>query len=419
MGECEFLGDVMTYRIFHATGPGNIIEAHKYWMADQHYPNEVSITFSSQFEDFCRDIGADAYIIARPREKAIYRDGPFTLEHRPKPMSNAQGLSFHIAEILYGLGLFLTALRFRANVAVLDSGCTHYFMMALFPLAGIKTIVLLHSTLWPTGFPPVRPVSRMVAKLDSLFFRWLPFATIGVSPECVRQVEQLTKGKHTPLYQIRAQFRREDFKAIPPPPSHDQRPFRIMYIGRIIRNKGVFDILEMAKKIEGKAPGRVRWEICGSGPDLQEIKRLWDEMDLKNIVTVHGWTSSQDLQDVYARSHVSIVPTRSDYREGLAMTAAEAILAGRPIITSPVVPALEVLRPACVKAQTDDVDSYVAAILKLIDDPSQYHDLCKACTDLQRQFYDREQGLRAVLKKLLKPEIPTGVAMPEPKPNPC
>ena len=99
----------MTYRIFHATGPGNIIEAHKYWSAGQHYPNEVSITFSSQFEDFCQDVGAEAYIVAYHSKKAIYHDGPFTLEHRPKPMPGARGLRYHIAEALYGLGLLFNS----------------------------------------------------------------------------------------------------------------------------------------------------------------------------------------------------------------------------------------------------------------------------------------------------------------------
>jgi glycosyltransferase involved in cell wall biosynthesis len=138
------------------------------------------------------------------------------------------------------------------------------------------------------------------------------------------QVKQLTKGKHTPLYQIRAQFRREDFQAIPPSPPGDQRAFRIMYIGRIIRYKGVFDIIEMAKGIEAKATGRVRREICGTGPDLEAIRRLREQMSLQEVITVRGWTSSEDLQKVYARSHASIVPTRSDYMEGLAMTAAES-----------------------------------------------------------------------------------------------
>lgn len=390
----------MTYRIFHATGPGNIIEAHKFWSRGQHYPREVSITFSSQFEDFCRDVNAQSYIVACPNDKAIYSEGAFTLEHRPKPTPNAKGLHYYIADISYGFGLLLTALQFRANLAVLDSGI-HYFIMGLFPLAGIKTIVVLHSTLWPTGFPPRRRLQQLMMKLDSAFFRWLPIAIIGVSPECIRQVNQLTKGKHALLCQIRAQFRREDFQAVPAP-SVDQRPFRIMYIGRIVRYKGVFDILEMAKEIESKAPGQVRWEICGTGPDLEAIERLREEMRLQQVLFIRGWTSWEDLRLVYARSHAVIVPTRSDYREGLAMTAAEAVLSGRPVITNSVVPALEVLRSACVEAQADDVDSYVAAILSLVGDPNQYRALCGACPKLQGQFYDRSQGLAMVLRKIIE-----------------
>jgi glycosyltransferase involved in cell wall biosynthesis len=101
-----------------------------------------------------------------------------------------------------------------------------------------------------------------------------------------------------------------------------------------------------------------------------------------------------------ALSHVTIVPTRSNFAEGFAMTAAEAILSGRPVITSSVVPALEILRPACVEARTDDVDSYVEQILKLINDPHWYQTLCQACPSLQRQFYDGTQGKQAVLKDL-------------------
>jgi glycogen synthase len=389
----------MTYRIFCVNGPGDTI---KDWSEDQHDPR--SITFKSQFNEFCRDVGAETYIIAYHAKKAIYRNGPFTLEHRPKPMSGAAGIRYHVAQALYAFSLFLTAVRFRADVAVLDSGTSQYFMLGLFKLAGIKIVIILHNTLWPAGFPPTRPLPRIIAKLDSLFFRWVPIGTIGVSPECTRQVEELTKGKHRPIYQIRAQFRREYFRAIPAPPPHNQPPFRIMFMGRITRDKGVFDILEMAKRIEAQRRGRVRWEIHGVGPDLDELIRLHGELSLKETVFIYGWTSPQDAQDVYARSHVSIVPTRSNFCEGLSMAAAESVLAGRPVITSPVVPALEILRPACFEAQTDDVDSYVQAILRLIDDPDKYTTLCKVCPQLLEQFYDPEQGLRAALKKVLFPK---------------
>jgi len=393
----------MVCRVIYAAGPGDVIEAHKYWKQGEHFPSEVSITFSSQFEDFCKEIGAEAYIIASHHRKEILRDGPFTLEHRPKPMKGARGAGYHVSQFLYAIGLLGTALRFRANVAVIDSGSTHHFLTSLFWLMGIRVVPVLHNTIWPPGYPPTRPVPRLVLWLDSLFFRWVPTATIGVSPECTRQVEQITRGRHRPLRQIRAQFRREHFEKIPTAPPPEQRPFRIMFIGRVDRVKGVFDILEMAQKVEARAPGQVRWEICGSGPHLEELRQRCREMGLDSVVHIRGWTSLPDLIDVYARSHCSIVPTRSNMPEGLTQTAAEAILANRPVITNPVNPALEVLRPACVAARTNDVDSYVEGILKLLDDPVGYNALCQSCSKLQEQFYDREQGLASVLKQVIKP----------------
>src|SRR5207249_521483 len=110
----------------------------------------------------------------------------------------------------------------------------------------------------------------LTAHLDALFFRWVSSAAIGVSPECIRQVKELTNGRHCRLYEIRAQYRQESFENIPPPPH--MRPFRIMYVGRIHRDKGVFDILDMAKEIEASGSGRVHWDICGAGPDLYELK---------------------------------------------------------------------------------------------------------------------------------------------------
>jgi len=393
----------MSFRVFHTAGLGRIIEAHEYWKRKEHFPSEVTITFSSQFEQFCQDIGAEAYIVGYNSKKGIVRDGPITVEQRPKPLPGARGALYHIGEILYGLGLLATALRFRANLAVIDSGTTHYFVTTLFRLMGIRVVPVLHNTIWPHGFPPTRLIPRLICWLDAWFYRHVATAVIGVSPECVRQVEQLTPGRHPPLYQIRAQFMPEYFAQIPPPPPYDQRPFQMMFLGRVNRDKGVFDILQMAQKVEAREPGRVCWEICGSGSDLEELKRRRGEMGLESIVKIRGWTPLSDLIDVYARSHAAIVPTRSSFIAGLEMTAAEAILAGRPLITNPVVPALEVLRPACVEARTDDVDSHVEAVMKLISDREYYEALRRACPEMAKPFYDREQGLTAVLKRVVEP----------------
>jgi glycogen synthase len=391
----------LNHRIFYATGPGDVIRAHGYWSRGESDPTEVSITFSGQIEDYCQSTNSPAYFVSYKAAPKFVEDGPFILEHRPKSMPNGRGIVYHFAEILYAFSLVWTAIKFRATVAVLDSGISHFFMGTLFRMARIPVVTVLHNTIWPSGFPPTRQVAKIILWLDALFFRWGSSATIGVSPECNRQVHQLTKGRHGPLYEIRAQFLKSRFEAILPPPVFDGSKLKIMYMGRMNRIKGVFDILEMARKLNFLFPGRVEWEICGTGVDWEHLKQRLFEMKLRSV-SLLGWVSLETLQAVYSRNHISIVPTRSDFAEGLAMTAAEAILAGRPIISNPVVPALEVLRPAALEAKTNDLESYVEIISDLLQNPSEYKKLCEACIHLQPQFYDRSKGLASVLAEVLQ-----------------
>lgn len=389
-------------RIFYAAGPGDIIAAHGHWKRGAHDPSEVAITFSSQVADFCRARGASAWFVSYHERRELVRDSEFVLEHRPLPaLSRRGGLLHHLGQLRYGLGLWRTARRFGADVAIVDSGSTHPFLLTLFRMSGIAVVPVLHNTLWPSGYPPRRPLPRLVLWLDSFFWRSVPRAILCVSPECARQVETLTRGRSRPLLQIRAQFHPAYFAAIPPPPAPGERPFRILFIGRVHRSKGVFDLLEMAERLEAERPGEVHFEVCGTGPDFEALARLRGERGLERAVSLHGWTSLETLREIYARCHAAIVPTRSSFIEGLAMTAAEAVLAGRPVITSPVVPALEVLRPACLEAGTDDPESYVRAIRRLLDEPGLHAGLCAACTSAAAPFTDRSQGLTAVLERAI------------------
>jgi glycosyltransferase involved in cell wall biosynthesis len=362
-------------------------------------PSQMSLTFSGEFAEFCQESRADAYIVASNANKQLFRNGNFVIEHRPKHQSRG-GIFYHLSEICYGIGLLKTALRHRAEAAVLCSGTTHYFVMALFRLAGMQVIPVMHNTLWPSGSPPTRAM-RFIMALDRYFFRWSATSLIGVSPECLRQVHQITEGKHCPAFEMKAQFRRKCFETMPGVPPHDRRPFRILFAGRIIEEKGIFDLLEIARAVAERAPGCVAWEICGGGPDLDELRKRHHEMNLGSIVTIHGWTPPAKLREVMGKSHLSVVPTRSDFAEGMAMTVIEAILAGRPVVTSPVVPALEVVRSACVEAKTNCVESYVEAILRVLRDGAYYRELCNACPSLAEQFYDRRLGFRAALHKAM------------------
>lgn len=398
----------MSLRVFVAAGPGNIIQAHDYWRRGLRHPDQFNTTFSSQVEDYCKDADADVYMVSYYRKPAILKDGRFTLEHRPKAQYDVCGFRFHFSELHYALSLLATAIRFRADIAIIDSGTTHHFLTALFRLAGIHVVTVLHNTLWPTGFPPRSLAQRLIMRLDARFFRKVASATLGVSPECLRQVEQLTGGRHGPLYEFRAQYDPSFFAEIPSAPAPEQVPFRIMFVGRIMRYKGVFDILHIAKKVEARLPGRVAWDVCGTGPDLAELQRLHADLKLESVVSLRGWISMDEMRELLVRSHMAIVPTRGQFAEGMATTAVEPVLAGRPVLTCSIVPALEVMRPACVEALPEDIDSYADAVVSIVQDPARYRALCAACPGLAPPFYDAAWGLRDALHKAVREMLPVG-----------
>ena len=386
--------------MYFCGGAANLIAAHRSWRASVQHPTEVSVTFSSQIQDACESAGCPTYMISVHPEPRRIEDGLFTIEHRPK--KPAAGLAFHIEEFRYVLGLLATARKFQASLALVDSGTAHFFLFAIFRLFGIRVVPILHNTLWPTGFYPTRLPQRLLLGLDAvLFWRWAPSALISVSPECERQVRRLVADLDYPTLQIRAQFRPDYFASIPRPRFPTRGTFNVLFIGRVDRSKGVFDILKMARKANSTVPGRIKWRICGRGPDLAALTEMHQELGLETSVELMGWVSLEELQGIYADTHVCIVPTRSLFAEGLAMTAAEAVLAGRPLVSNPLVPATELLAPACMMAQSNDYESHADAVIELSRNQALYEQLCSACLGLGDEFLDPRQGLRAAVARIL------------------
>ena len=384
-------------RVVFAAGPGNVIQAHRHWRAGVADPSQMSSTFSGEFADFWRDGGVQAYLIAAwsPPQRLV--DGEFVIEHRPK--QSARGVRYHLEEIRYGLGMLASAIAFRADYFILQSGMTHFFILPLFSLFSIKVIPVLHNTLWPAGYPPRSLVQRLILRADAVFFRIFADAIICVSSECYRQIVAVTGGRSNRVFTMLPQFDRELFGLTPAPPH--SLPLRLLYAGRVVRTKGVFDLLEIVEAVERRRPGVVKLRICGDGPDLPELRRKCEELQLSNLVEVEGRVEPAALRKLLIESHAAIVPTRSDFAEGLAMSAIEPILLGRPIITNPVVPALESVREAAVVAKTNDVGSYVDGILELVQSPAMYDRLVSATATIREQFFDPERSFRNSLKRAI------------------
>jgi glycogen synthase len=340
------------------------------------------------------------HVISSHARAGVERHGRLVLEHRPRPVARGQ-LGYYAADLAYARFLVERGRELGAEVAIIESGSIDYFMMELLVRAGMHVVPLLHHTLWPNGHPPRRLSSRVRRLLNGRFFRKHAGAVICVSPAVARQVRATAGRDDLPVREMRLQLDWRAFEGLDRPPPHGARPFGVLYTGRIERSKGVFDIVQMARVFERRYPGQLRWTLLGDGFDREELLREVQYSDLHSVIDVPGWMSIPQMRCHYERAHIAVVPTRSDFAEGMAMAAIEAVVAGRPVVTSSVVPALEVVRPGCVEAEVDDVGSYVAAIERLMLDEQLYESRRVACATLGHEFFDTRLGMASTIAQLL------------------
>lgn len=389
-------------RVLYAAGPGDVIGTYEHWRAGRDDPSSVALTYSGQFYSAARALGAEAYIIAQRPDGRVVHDRAFTIENRATPFQEAGGIRYHLGQFWYGLRLWVTAMRFGADAAIVSAG-THWFALAPLALSGVKVIPTLHCALWPAGYRPSGKLHRAIQWLDGLFWRKLAHATICVSPECERQVREIARAKplRGPVHQVRAQYHRGTLDTIPK--AVHGKPLRVMYAGRVERNKGVFDLLDVIERLEKSRPGAFTVEFCGTGGAEAALRDEIERRDLGHVARAMGRLESPEMQDAFARAHVVVVPTTSDFAEGLNKVAVEAALAGRPVITSRLANATDVLGRGVIEVPPGDLNAYQAALERLADDPAAYAEAQNACARSQPMFYDRSRGWEAAVRRILMP----------------
>lgn len=384
--------------LIYVEGPGDIVAALKSWYKREDFITETSKTFSGQVFDFSKNNHLSTLAISFNREKKHISFDRFSAYNFPKK-SYTNGLSYHLSQLHSSLKIIKACVKHRPEYLHMTNGVTHLITLAPLKLLGIKITLQCHNTFWAKGYPPQSKGQKFWLKLDAWFLKNIASNVLCCSPEIKRQVAEMTKNPNYPSHVFKGQFYKRDFEAPPPPPKHASKPFTVAFAGRVESNKGVFDILEMAEQLKDQA---VIFHICGGGSHFDRLNSsLISKKHLSNTVFIHGKLKRPDLLKIYNESHAVIVPTRSDFCEGLPLTAIEAILLGRPIITSSLSNALDVLGDAIAEAEPENINSYVAAIQSLANDTNTYQDKQAACHALRTQFLDGQEGLTAMMEKTL------------------
>lgn len=99
-----------------------------------------------------------------------------------------------------------------------------------------------------------------------------------------------------------------------------------LYFGRLIKEKGIFTLLNAFKKIKDK-----KLFIAGDGPDLEKIKEYINENSMNNIELL-GFLNAEQIKEYVRKSRFVVVP--SVWYENCPYSILETLAMGKPIIGS-------------------------------------------------------------------------------------
>jgi len=153
---------------------------------------------------------------------------------------------------------------------------------------------------------------------------------------------------------------------------------RILYVGQLIRGKGVDLLLKALAHVHGD----YELTIVGAGNARAHLDSLCAELGLGGKVRFEGWVNPSGIGDYYARAKLVAVPSR--WPEPFGMIGLEAMHYGRPVVAFRVGGIPDWLEHGVtgLMAPEQDVRALAAALEQLLSDS-------ELCSRLGRQAQER------------------------------
>jgi glycosyltransferase involved in cell wall biosynthesis len=106
---------------------------------------------------------------------------------------------------------------------------------------------------------------------------------------------------------------------------------RILFLSTVSRNKGVYLVLEVFERLY-KHFENISLTIAGDGPELNEIKSIIRQRNIKGIDTP-GYVIGEHKTRLLNESDIYVFPS---YYEGMPLSLIEAMASGLPVVCSAV-----------------------------------------------------------------------------------
>lgn len=172
----------------------------------------------------------------------------------------------------------------------------------------------------------------------------------------------------------------------------ENEPIRFLFIGRVMKEKGVDELFEAARRIKAEYPD-ILFDIVG--PMEDEYGAVIKKLEEDGIITYYGY--QKDVRPFIARCHCFVLPS---WHEGMANTLLETGAMGRPLITSNIHGCLEAVEEKNgYLADVKDAGSLLEQMEKFLD--HSYKEK-KEMGQASRRVMEKKFGKKKVVEKTIE-----------------
>lgn len=178
------------------------------------------------------------------------------------------------------------------------------------------------------------------------------------------------------------------------------KKFDLCFTGRLIRRKGVYDLIKIVSELKFTLP-KIQLSIVGLGDELENLKKEVSRLDLSDNIKFLGFLKETDKFRVLSQSKIFVLPS---LEEGWGISLAEALAYELPAVVYDLPVLREIFVNGPVYVYPSDTKICAKEILKLLVNEDYYSQKSRDAVESVKNYYleDVAQREYRVISGLIK-----------------
>ncbi|MEI2401377.1 glycosyltransferase [Niallia taxi] len=269
----------------------------------------------------------------------IVKTNDFQLAENCNVESGKTIFNFHGATFFYLNNLYSVLKRFKPDIIHLheEPWSMAAFQTILYTkLLKLKSKIILDSsaiTLQKKPLPFSWIEKYTYSNIDLAFARNIEGKQILIDRGCTSSINILPNGVNTDIFKKLDEREIDEVKINNGIPSNKKI---ICYMGRIIKEKGIYDFIDAARIIINKYKSEYTFLIIGSGPEYSNLKDFINKEKLNEHFIVKEKLNPMEVPSIMNTIDLLVLPSRTmpNWKEQFGRVLVEAMACGIPVLGS-------------------------------------------------------------------------------------